>query len=66
MKLADWLQTTNTRRYVFAERVGVSSSVVTDYCKGRYCPRPEVMRAIFRETDGKVTANDFMLLEAAE
>lgn len=62
MKLADWLKQTKTRRYHFAERIGVRASVVSDYCKGRYCPRPKVAEAIIRETGGAVTANDFLTL----
>ena len=60
MKLADWLKKTGTRRYVFAKRIGVQPSVVSDYCKGRFCPRPKVAEAIIRETSGEVTANDFL------
>ena len=60
MKLADWLKKTKTRRYRFAERIGVQPSVVSDYCKGKYCPRPKVAEAIIRETAGEVTANDFL------
>lgn len=62
MKLAEWLKKTKTRRYSFAERIGVQPSVVSDYCKGRYCPRPKVAEAIIRETGGEVTANDFLSL----
>lgn len=60
MKLAEWLKKTKTRRYRFAERIGVRASVVSDYCNGRYCPRPRVAEAIIRETGGEVTANDFL------
>lgn len=60
MKLADWLKREKLPRYRFAERIGVQPSVVTDYCLGRYCPRPEKARAIMRETGGEVTANDFL------
>jgi DNA-binding transcriptional regulator YdaS (Cro superfamily) len=60
MKLAEWLKQTKTRRYAFAERIGVQPSVISDYCKGRYCPRPKVAEAIIRETGGQVTANDFL------
>jgi DNA-binding transcriptional regulator YdaS (Cro superfamily) len=60
MKLADWLRQTKTRRYVFAERIGVRPSVVSDYCNGKYCPRPKIAEAIIRETGGAVTANDFL------
>ena len=60
MKLADWLKKTGTRKFQFAQRIGVRPSVITDYCKGRYCPRPKVAEAIIRETNGEVTANDFL------
>jgi DNA-binding transcriptional regulator YdaS (Cro superfamily) len=60
MKLSDWLKETKTTKYRFAERIGVRPSVVTDYCKGRYCPRPKIAEAIIRETGGQVTANDFL------
>lgn len=60
MKLDDWLKRTKTRRYQFAARIGVQPSVVSDYCNGRYCPRPKVAEAIIRETGGEVTANDFL------
>lgn len=66
MKLADWLKETKTRRYRFAESIGVRPSVVSDYCKGRYCPRPKVAEAIIRETGGRVTANDFLSIVPEE
>lgn len=66
MKLADWLKKTKTRRYAFAAAIGVGPSVVTDYCNGRYCPRPKVAEAIIRETRGEVTANDFLTIAPAD
>lgn len=66
MKLADWLKQTGTKRKDFARLIGVQPSVITDYCSGRYCPRPKVARRIIKSTCGAVTANDFLLeLEAA-
>jgi DNA-binding transcriptional regulator YdaS (Cro superfamily) len=62
MKLSDWLKQTKTRKYQFAARIGVSASVVTDYCEGRLYPRREIAEAIIRETGGQVTANDFLSL----
>ena len=64
MKLADWLDRNNIKRYVFAQRVGVRASVVTDYCKGIIRPGPDKMEAIVRETAGAVTADDFLSPEA--
>lgn len=60
MRLADWLKETKTRRYVFAERIGVTPQMITVYCDGSTWPPRDKMEAIARETDGKVTANDFM------
>lgn len=61
MKLSEWLKQTKTRKYKFAERIGVQPSVVGDYCKGRYRPRSEVAEKIIRETGGQVTADDLFL-----
>jgi DNA-binding transcriptional regulator YdaS (Cro superfamily) len=66
MKLADWLKKTGTRRFIFARRIGVQPSVISDYCNGRYAPRRKTAEAIVRETGGEVTANDFLRIEAAE
>jgi DNA-binding transcriptional regulator YdaS (Cro superfamily) len=60
MKLADWLKMTKTRQYVFASKIGVTTSMVSDYVHGRAKPtRPDVIDAIYRLTGGKVTPNDF-------
>ncbi len=64
MKLVDWLKQTKTRRYVFAERIGVTPSVVTDYCEGRIWPGKDKVEAIVRETAGAVTPNDLLSDEA--
>lgn len=66
MKLADWLEKTGMTRKACAAKIGVQPSVITDYCEGRYCPRPKKARAIIALTNGEVTANDFLSLEAAE
>lgn len=60
MKLADWLKETNTRRYVFAEKIGVTPQMITVYCDGSTWPARDKMEAIIRETGGRVTANDFL------
>lgn len=66
MKLADWLKQTKTRRNAFAVRIGVTASMITEYCEGRMWPGRDKMESIVRETDGEVTANDFLQIEAAE
>lgn len=60
MKLEQWLKKTKTRRYVFAERIGVTPSMITDYCAGKSWPQRDKFEAIARETDGKVMPNDFL------
>lgn len=60
MKLLDWLKREKLPRYKFAEQIGVQPSVVTDYIKGLYCPRPHVAEKIIMATRGEVTANDFL------
>lgn len=65
MKLAEWLALPNPdgsrkRRYVFAERIGVTPIMVTAYCEGSTWPGRDKMEAIVRETNGAVTANDFI------
>ncbi|MGA9855095.1 MAG: helix-turn-helix transcriptional regulator [Gammaproteobacteria bacterium] len=64
MKLADWLKKERLPRFRFAERICVQPSVITDYCRGRYAPRPKTVAKIIRETGGEVTANDFLTDEA--
>lgn len=67
MILADWLKQQNIRRRDFAARIGVSPIMITEYCNGSAWPKRETMIAIARETDGAVTANDFVQApEAAE
>lgn len=67
MKLADWLKIPNPdgsrkRRREFAERIGVTPTMITAYCKedGAMWPSKEKMAAIVRETGGQVTPNDFL------
>lgn len=65
MKLTVWLLQTGTSRSEFARRIGVSPSSVTEYCSGRYTPRPAVAKRIIKATCGAVTANDFLDFEDA-
>jgi DNA-binding transcriptional regulator YdaS (Cro superfamily) len=72
MLLSDWLTREGIARIDFASRIGVAPSVVTELCNGKNWLGREVARSIERETDGEVTANDFVHLgseksaEAAE
>lgn len=70
MKLADWFRQPNAdgskrRKGAFAAAIGVTPSMITEYCEGRMWPGREKMEAIVRETGGQVTANDFLQMEAA-
>lgn len=60
MKLGDWLKMTKTRQYVFAQRIGVTASVVSDYVHDRMVPSPERWERIVAETGGAVTPNDHL------
>lgn len=71
MKLSSWLDIPNPdgtrkRRRDFAARIGVTPSMVTAYCEDRMWPGREKMEAIARETEGEVTANDFISLTAQD
>jgi hypothetical protein len=60
MKLADWLTEKDVKRNEFARRLRVSPQLITGYCDGSIWPGKERMRQIMRETDGAVTADDFV------
>ena len=68
MKLAAWFKQRNadgSRRLKgeFARRIGKTPSMVSEYCADTAWPGKETMEAIFRETNGAVTPNDFVQLE---
>jgi DNA-binding transcriptional regulator YdaS (Cro superfamily) len=65
MKLKDWLNIPNPdgsrkRRSAFAAAIGVTPSMVKQYCDDAMWPGRDRMEAILRETDGRVTPNDFI------
>lgn len=69
MKLSDWLAIPNPdgtrkRKREFAARIGVSPTMVTEYAELRMWPGRQKVEAIVRETQGAVTANDFLSPEA--
>jgi DNA-binding transcriptional regulator YdaS (Cro superfamily) len=69
MKLVHWLQIPNPdgsrkRRRDFAARIGVTPSMITQYCEDAMWPGRDKMEAIVRETQGAVTANDFINMES--
>lgn len=68
MKLADWLNIPNPdgsrkRRSAFAAAIGVTPTMITAYCADDMWPGRDKMEAIVRETNGAVTANDFINME---
>lgn len=57
--LSAWLKSKNMPANDFADRIGVHKSTVGRWLDGTL-PQPEHLALIMRETDGAVTANDFM------
>lgn len=70
MKLADWLKGDESdapprprmTQAEFARRIGASVTLITAYIDGSVWPGRDKMEAIVRETNGAVTANDFLML----
>lgn len=60
MKLNDFLPANEISVAEFARRIGVAhEKTVYRYLSGERHPAPEIMKNIFRETDGRVTPLDF-------
>jgi transcriptional regulator with XRE-family HTH domain len=64
MDIASWLTSTATTAADFAKRIGVSRQALHRYKTGDRVPRPKMLARIREETDGAVTANDFLPREA--
>ncbi len=68
MKLGEWLKgdvdaippRPKVTQAEFARRINSSVTLITGYLDGSVWPGRERMEAIVRETDGAVTANDFL------
>lgn len=61
MKLADWLESTGTKRSAFARQVGLSPASVTALCNdARAWVSRETAERIAEATDQAVTPNDFL------
>lgn len=60
MKLGAWLTGEGVTREAFASRIGVNEASVSRYINGDRVPRRKIMLRIRKETNGKVTANDFL------
>lgn len=65
MRLADWLKETGTAQDAFANAIGVTQGRISQLVRGGW-PSADLALKIAAATDGKVTANDFMLSEASQ
>jgi hypothetical protein len=65
MKLSEYLTANDIGVPDFARKIRVTPQCVRLYIEGKRTPRPAQMQAIFTETAGAVTANDFFLMEGA-
>jgi hypothetical protein len=71
MKLSHWLDLPNPdgskkSKAKFARDIGVTPQMISAYCANRMWPGRERMEAIIRETEGAVTANDFVECEVSQ
>lgn len=63
MKLADYLTQNSIKRSEFAARIGVSPQTITGWCEGTFGISTKRAKAVFDETKGLVTPNDFLDVE---
>jgi len=66
MKLSQWFEETKTEKRAFAKSIGVTPQMISAYCKGQIWPSRKRMALIADETNGAVTANDFVVGEQAQ
>lgn len=59
MRLSDYLAQKGLSDADFAAKIGIDRSNVSRLRRTGQIPSPEVMRAIIKETGGRVTPNDF-------
>lgn len=64
MKLEQYLRTKNLTDAEFGEKIGLSQSQVSRIRRGVSWPSKDVLAAIAKETNNRVTANDIMKAEA--
>lgn len=65
MDLKTYLAENELAVSAFAAAIGVAPQSVHRYMAKERLPRPHVMARIQKETDGRVTPNDFFAAEAA-
>jgi transcriptional regulator with XRE-family HTH domain len=61
MTLDQYLKDKNVSTRDFAKDIDVTTEAVRLYRRGLRFPRLEVLRSIMTATNGRVTANDFMV-----
>lgn len=66
MKLANFLESKGISQAKFADLIGVEQAAISRYITGTRMPRKEHLARIRTVTGGAVTADDFVLAEAAE
>lgn len=59
MRLKDWLSETDTTQIAFAERLRVRRETVIRWCADENIPDMPTILEIERQTDGRVTAEDW-------
>lgn len=66
MTLKEWLSEKGIEPGAFAERIGRTAESVRRYLNGDRIPDRQTMPLIVAETGGRVTANDFFGIDAAD
>jgi transcriptional regulator with XRE-family HTH domain len=66
MKLKDWLKREGMTGAAFAERIGVKQGTISRYTMGVRTPDMRIIEKIHIETNGEVSAPDFMFCGQAE
>ena len=59
MTLREYLKSRAETQSAYAQRMGLARSVVSRIASGKRLPSAVVMKAIWLETDGKVSPTDF-------
>lgn len=62
-KLEKYLAEKKLTQAEFAERIGSSQENVSRYISGTRFPRPRTLARIIEETNGELTAGDFLPLQ---
>ena len=60
MILRDYLAVNKISSKMFSKKIGVSEVSISRYLNGSRIPSMKILRAIYKETKGFVSANDFI------